>query len=252
MSISLIIFAVLLFFIVAALYSSVGHAGASGYLAVMALLSFPPESIKPTSLVLNILVAAIAAYRFISMGYFDKKIFFGFVLFSLPAAFIGGYIQLPPFYFKILAGCFLVISAVFLLLRKHKNETETENMTNFWLMTSVFGTLIGFFSGIIGVGGGIFLTPVLLLLNWTEIKKVAGISALFILFNSVSGLLGHISSLNKVEPASLYYVMAVIAGALFGSYLGTKKFNNRLILYCLFVILLSAGLKFIFLDALFH
>lgn len=240
----------LLFFIISALYSSIGHAGASGYLAVMALLSFAPESIKPTSLILNIIVAAIASYRFISQGYFDKRIFLSFIVFSLPTAFIGGYLKLPTLYFKLIAGTFLIMSAILLLLKQKNTEHPLKEIKHQWLYSAVFGSVIGFVSGIIGVGGGIFLTPVILLLGWTTVKNASGISALFILLNSVSGLLGHVSSLNKLDAHSPYWIAAVIAGGVLGSYLGSKKFNNRVIIYCLFIVLLSAGLKFIFVDAM--
>jgi uncharacterized membrane protein YfcA len=250
MSETLMLVAFLLFFLIAALYSSIGHAGASGYLAIMALLSFAPESIKPTSLILNITVALIASIRFIKEGYFDKKIFLAFVLFSVPASFIGGMFTLPAFYFKILAGIFLIISAIMLLFKKPSNSEEIKEIKNLWLWSAVFGTLIGFVSGIIGVGGGIFLTPLILMLGWTKIKNVSGISALFILLNSISGLLGHLSSLNKLDTRIVYWVIAVIIGGLAGSYMGAKKFNNRVIIYCLFIVLLSAGLKFIFVDAM--
>lgn len=250
MTVSFITIAFVLFFIVAALYSSIGHAGASGYLAIMALLSFAPESIKPTSLVLNIIVAAIASYRFISQGYFDKKIFFAFVVFSVPASFLGGLITLPSFYFKMLAGIFLIVSAVFLVLKKQNITEESKKINNLWLLSAVFGSIIGFVSGIIGVGGGIFLTPLILMFGWTRIKNVSGISALFILLNSVSGLLGHLSALNKLDTHVSYWIVAVIGGGILGSYFGSKKFNNRIIIYCLFIVLLSAGLKFIFVDAM--
>lgn len=250
MSDLIFISAFLLFILVAVLYSSIGHAGASGYLAIMALLSFTPDSIKPTSLVLNITVALIASIRFIKEGYFDKKIFLSFVLFSVPASFIGGMFTLPVFYFKILAGVFLVLSAFLLLFKKQVKDEEVKEIKNLWLWSAVFGTLIGFVSGIIGVGGGIFLTPLILMLGWTKVKNVSGISALFILLNSISGLLGHLSSLNKLDTHIPYWVAAVVIGGIAGSYLGAKKFNNKLIIYCLFVVLLSAGLKFIFVDAM--
>jgi len=250
MSETFIVGAFLLFFLIAVLYSSIGHAGASGYLAIMALLSFAPESIKPTSLILNITVALIASFRFIKEGYFDKKIFLAFVLFSVPASFIGGMFTLPAFYFKILSGVFLIISAIMLLFKKPSKTEELTEIKNLWLWSAVFGTLIGFVSGIIGVGGGIFLTPLILMLGWTKLKNVSGISALFILLNSISGLMGHLSSLNKLDSHIVYWVIAVILGGLAGSYMGAKKFNNRVIIYCLFIVLLSAGLKFIFVDAM--
>lgn len=245
-----ILTAFVLFFIIAALYSSIGHAGASGYLAIMALLQFVPESIKPTSLVLNVIVASIASYRFISDGYFDKRIFLAFAVFSIPASFIGGFITLPVFYFNIFTGLFLIVSAIILISRKKQKFENLKEIKNLWLMSTLFGTGIGFISGIIGVGGGIFLTPLILMLGWTSVKNVSGISALFILVNSISGLLGHFSSVQKLDATIMYWIVAVIFGGLTGSYLGSKKFNQRIIIYCLFVVLLSAGVKFIFVDAL--
>jgi uncharacterized membrane protein YfcA len=246
-----IIYTCFLFALIATLYSSVGHAGASGYLAVMALLSFSPESIKPTSLILNIIVALITSIKFISSGYFDKKIFLAFIISSLPASFLGGFIKLDPFLFKLFAGGFLIVSGILLLSKfRRKNEEKSLNPYNFKLAL-VIGLFIGFFSGMIGVGGGIFLTPILIMLNWTSLKNISGISALFILLNSIGGLTGHIASLQKLDTNVFYWIIAASIGGLIGSYFGTKKFNNKAIYICLIIVLLSAGIKFIFVDA-FH
>jgi len=246
MDLHIVIF--LLFMVIAALYSSVGHAGASGYLALMALLSFQPEIIKPTSLVLNIVVALIASIKFISNGYFDKKIFLAFIITSVPASFAGGYIKLDPFWFKILAGIFLIFSATLLLAKFFSKQTSnTTKPYNIALALSL-GLLIGFFSGLIGVGGGIFLTPLLIMLNWTSLKNISGISALFILLNSISGLTGHLSSIKSLDYTIFYWVTAVVIGGIIGSYFGTKKFNNKAIYVCLIIVLLSAGLKFMLVD----
>lgn len=245
----IIVYTFFLFALIAALYSSVGHAGASGYLAVMALLSFSPESIKPTSLVLNIVVALITSIKFISSGYFDKKIFLAFILTSLPASFVGGFIKLDPFLFKLFAGAFLIISSVMLLVKlKKKNNAKPLAPYNLKLALLI-GLFIGFFSGMIGVGGGIFLTPILVMLNWTSLKNIAGISALFILLNSIGGLAGHLTSLQKLDFQVSYWIAAVIIGGFVGSYFGTKKFNNKAIYICLIIVLLSAGIKFILVDA---
>ncbi|RYZ98918.1 MAG: sulfite exporter TauE/SafE family protein [Sphingobacteriaceae bacterium] len=243
----IIILAVVLFLVIATLYASVGHAGASGYLAAMALLSFAPESIKPISLVLNICVATIVSYKYIKAGYFDRKIFIPVAIASLPMAFIGGSITVDPQYFKLFAGIFLIISATLLLLRQYiKPNTEVTPMPfGYGLM---MGAMIGLISGLIGVGGGIFLSPVIILANWTTIKKASGVAALIILCNSITGLAGHLSSLNKVDSNILYYIPAVIAGSFIGSYLGTKLLTNKLIITCLFIVLFSAGLKFILVD----
>ncbi|MBK9282965.1 MAG: sulfite exporter TauE/SafE family protein [Sphingobacteriaceae bacterium] len=244
------IIAFVLFFTIAALYSSIGHAGASGYLAVMALLSFTPESIKPTSLILNIIVAAIASFKFISAGYFDRKIFFSLIIFSIPASFFGGYLSLSPIYFKLISGIFLIVAAFLLLVKKNIKADEIKEVKSLIMWSALLGSLIGFLSGIIGVGGGIFLTPLLLVLGWTKVKNASGISALFILFNSISGLMGHMSAVKNVDSKIGYWVIAVVIGGFIGSYLGSKRFNNKVILYCLFVILLTAGLKFIFIDTM--
>lgn len=235
-----------LFFLVALLYSSVGHAGASGYLAVMALLSFPVESIKTTSLVLNILVASIASYRFIKAGYFDKKVFLTFAVASIPIALIGGAITVDPKVFKITAGAFLMLSAVLLVGKNYFTKQISEEVKAIPLLQGLtIGAVIGFLSGLIGVGGGIFLSPIMILMNWTTVKKASGVAALFILCNSVMGLLGHLSKLQTLDGNMLYWTVAVIVGGLIGSYLGTIRFSNKPIIAILALVLFSAGLKFV-------
>jgi uncharacterized membrane protein YfcA len=248
MTITLLILTFSLFFLVAALYSSIGHAGASGYLAIMALLSFAPVAIKPTSLVLNILVASIATYKFIKAGYFDRKIFLSFIITAFPMAFLGGYLAIGPQYFKLLAGLFLVVSAMLLIVKEYLKAPTAANgtMPLYWGLG--LGAVIGLVSGLIGVGGGIFLSPIIIMANWTTVKKASGIAALFILCNSLAGLAGHFSSLNKIDGNIFYWVVAVLLGGFIGSHFGTAKFNNRIITYCLFLVLLTAGLKFIFVD----
>ncbi|MFP5471683.1 MAG: sulfite exporter TauE/SafE family protein, partial [Bacteroidia bacterium] len=221
---------------------------ASGYLAIMALLSFAPETIKPTSLILNIVVALIASIKFIKAGYFDKKIFFSFILTALPMAFLGGYISISPKYFKLIAGIFLIASASILIIREYvkPSSTTTKTMSLYWGLS--IGAVIGLVSGLIGVGGGIFLSPIIIMTGWTTVKKASGVAALFILFNSIAGLAGHITALNKVENTIFYWIIAVIIGGLIGTYFGTKKYNNKIIITCLFLVLLTAGLKFVFVD----
>jgi len=245
--ISLIAF---LFFIIAILYSTVGHAGASGYLAIMGILSFAPDSIKPISLVLNIVVASIASYKFIKADYFNLKIFLYFICTSIPFAFLGGYISISPKYFKLVAGLFLVASAILLILKTLIKPKEIEPKPIPLIYGLSIGSLVGLFSGLIGVGGGIFLSPILIMANWTTVKKASGIAALFILCNSISGLLGHIIAFNNIDSNIIYWIIAVALGGFIGSYLGTKKFNSKIILGFLFSVLLTAGLKFIFIDFL--
>ncbi len=240
--------AFLLFLTIATLYSSVGHAGASGYLAIMALLSFAPESIKPTSLILNSAVALIASVKFIRAGYFDRKIFIAFIATSLPMAFLGGYISIGPKYFKLLAGIFLIVSAVLLFVKQYIRPRETPIRQMPLAAGLVLGAFIGLLSGLIGVGGGIFLSPILIMANCTTVKNAAGISALFILCNSLAGLAGHVSGIQQLDVSILYWLIAVVIGGVLGSYLGTMKFNNKVIIAFLFLVLLTAGLKFVLVD----
>ena len=234
-----------LFLFVAFVYSSVGHAGASGYLAVMSLLSFPLLEIKSTSLLLNIVVAAIASYKFISAGYFDKKVFFSFAVTSIPAAFIGGAINLDPHIFKLLAGIFLLLSAGGLIIKsKRINQDETSEVNIY--VALIIGAIIGLFSGLIGVGGGIFLSPLIIIMGWTSLKKTSGVAALFILCNSIIGLVGHVYT-NAFHVHSVqYWLLAVIIGGYTGAYLGSSLYKNKILRGILFIVLCSAGLKFLF------
>ena len=239
-----------LFFLIAMLYSSVGHAGASGYLAIMALLSFSPESMKPTSLILNICVALIASIKYIRAGYFDIKIFLIFASSSIPFSFLGGYLSIGLIDFKLFAGFFLVLSAILLFVRGYINPIAKEAVPMKPIYGLILGAVIGILSGLIGVGGGIFLSPILIMTNWTDIKKASGIAALFILCNSISALLGHVTAFKQIDFAIIYWIIAVCLGGILGSYLGTIKMNSKLIILVLFFVLLSAGLKFIFIDSL--
>ena len=245
MSSEFILLAFGLFLVVAFLYASVGHAGASGYLAVMALLSFTPASIKPTSLVLNIIVSAIASYKFIGEGYFNRKVFFAFAATSIPFAFVGGYMKIDPLYFKMFAGIFLLVSAVLLLARQFIKPVETTRAVNYPLALAL-GAVIGLISGLIGVGGGIFLSPLLILLRYTKVKEASGIAALFIFCNSILGLLGHYLSIKSIDAMIVYWIAAVVIGGWTGAHLGAKRFNNKFIVGLLFIVLVSAGLKFLF------
>jgi uncharacterized protein len=245
MAISHIILTSILFLIISILYSSVGHAGASGYLAVMALLSFAPETIKPTSLILNVVVASIASIKYIKADCFDKRVFLAFILTSLPMAFVGGYITMSPRYFKLIAGLFLIVSSLLLIIREYFKPSPTITNQMPFAYGLIGGSFIGLLSGLIGVGGGIFLSPIIIMANWTSVKKASGVAALFILFNSLAGLAGHILALNKLDHNIFYWIVAVVIGGLIGSFLGTIKFNNKIIITCLFLVLLSAGLKFL-------
>jgi uncharacterized membrane protein YfcA len=245
-SIDMLVLQLIPFFLIALLYSSVGHGGGSGYLAVMALLSFSPELIKPTALVLNIFVATIASIKFIKAGYFDKKAFASCAFTAIPMAFLGGYIQLNPTFYKLIAGAFLIVSAVLLVFNKKPNADICNSKKEISLpVFMVLGGLIGLFSGMIGIGGGIFLSPILVLSNRICIKKVSGVAALFILLNSLAGLAGHLSAVSYLDTSIVFSIIAVAIGGFLGSYLGSTKFSRKIIIYCLAVVLSNAGLKFI-------
>ncbi len=241
-------------FLVAILYSSVGHAGASGYIAVMSLLSLAPATVKPTALALNILVATIGSVQFIRQGYFSWRLFWPFALLSIPLAYVGGFVNLPVAWFKVLLGLVLIYSA-WRLVAPSFSQTPTETDQSLSLHNSLpipsvtlaigVGALIGLLSGLTGTGGGIFLTPLILMMNWARPKVAAGVSALFILFNSVAGLLGNFAS-TKALPSELgWLLLAAGIGGLIGSTLGSRYFAADLIKRFLAVVLLIAGLKLV-------
>ncbi|MGC2236200.1 MAG: sulfite exporter TauE/SafE family protein [Pyrinomonadaceae bacterium] len=234
---------VLAIFVVAVLYSSVGHGGASGYLAVMALLGVSATTTRPTALILNLFVASIAFVQFYRAGHFDRRVFLPFAAASVPFAFLGGMIHLPTTVYKIILGVVLMLAAIRLAINL-KNENEP-NAPNVWLALLI-GAGLGFVSGLVGVGGGIFLTPILLLMNWTETKKAAGISALFILVNSISGLLGNYAQVLQLSSNVIFWIVAAILGGVIGSTLGSYRFNSLTLRRVLAFGLLIAGVKLIF------
>ncbi len=236
---AVIIFAI---FVVAILYSSVGHGGASGYLAVMAFLAVAPEITRPTALVLNVFVASIAAFQFYRAGHFSWKLFLPFAAASVPFAFIGGMIQLPTTVYKIVLGVVLILAAV-RLAWKFKVDAEIKE-PSIWLSLMI-GAIMGLLSGLVGIGGGIFLTPVLLLMNWSETKKAAGISAMFILVNSIAGIAGNYAQVVKLPPNVWFWIAAAVVGGLIGSTLGSKRFDSITLRRVLAVVLLFAGVKLI-------
>jgi uncharacterized membrane protein YfcA len=239
------VFVIIAIFLVAALYSSVGHGGASGYLAMMALLSVAPETARPAALLLNVFVASIAAFQFCRAGYFDWKIFLPFAAGSVPFAFVGGLIHLPTGVYKLILGAVLILAAVRLAINL-KTDSEVEHNAPKFLTAFLIGALIGFVSGLVGVGGGIFLTPILLLMNWTETKRAAGVSAAFILVNSISGLLGNYAQVLSLPQEVWLWIAVAIFGGLLGATLGSRRFNSMTLRRVLAVGLLIAGAKLIF------
>lgn len=230
-------------FIIAILYSSVGHAGASGYIAVMSLLSLAPAVIKPSALALNILVASIAAYQFFRAGHFSWRLFWPFALLAVPFAFLGGYVTLPDAGFKKLVGGVLLYSAVRLVFQGRMERPERDPPRPAALAV---GAGIGLLSGLTGTGGGIFLTPLLLLMGWARPKGAAAVSALFILLNSAAGLLGNVSSTKSLPTFILPLLLAAGLGGAIGSYLGSRSFGTATIKRLLAAVLLIAGTKLLF------
>jgi len=230
--------------IIAFLYSSVGHGGASGYLAIMALFGTQPELMKSSALILNLFVAGLAFTAYYRAGYFRLKLLLPFVLGSIPMSFIGAKMNIDPHLYKILLGICLSF-AVFRLFLKNVVCKEHRNLAFVWAM--LIGAFIGFFSGMIGIGGGIILSPLLILFGWANLKETAAVSAMFILLNSVSGLAGLFSSGIQLNHEIYSWILAGIVGAILGSYMGSFKFSFRKLQYILASVLLFAIVKlFIF------
>ncbi len=235
---------ILAIFIVAVMYSSVGHGGASGYLAVMALLAVAPEVMRPTALMLNVLVSAIAFAQFAYKGGFSWRVFWPFAVASIPMAYVGGSIVLPTNAHKIVLGVVLIFTAVRLSLRLSGDGEEPRQPPI--AAALALGAAIGFVSGLVGVGGGIFLTPVLLLMRWSEARVAAGVSALFILLNSASALAGSYSKVAELPEIVWAWLAAALIGGVIGATLGSNKFGSLTLRRVLAVVLVVAGIKLIF------
>jgi uncharacterized protein len=229
--------------IVAFLYSSVGHAGASGYIATMTLFGLATTVIRPTALVLNILVATIGSFQFWKAGHFSWKLLWPFALLSVPAAYFGGYLQPSASILRILIGFVLLLSAARLFFRK--KDPEQTNPPSKPVAIGV-GAGLGFLSGLTGTGGGIFLTPLILFCKWSVIRQAAAVSALFILVNSIGGLVGYFTAKHSIPTLGIYLAIPAIIGGTIGSYLGSRRLPARGIAIFLAIVLAIAGCKLIF------
>ena len=235
------------FFFIALLYSTVGHAGASGYLATMALLSFPPAVMKPTALALNIIVALVTTVRFAKAGYFSWRLFWPFALASVPMAYLGGGMHVDATIYKILVGIALVFAALHLILRSKVAPDDPGQATYPGIGTSLaVGGGLGFLSGLTGVGGGIFLSPVLIILHWAGLRRTAAVAAAFILLNSISGLTGYYHKGGAFPDHIGFWSIAVVSGGYIGSTLGATKFNSPVLRALLGGMLVMAGMKLAF------
>ncbi len=231
-----------LFLLAALLYSSVGHAGASGYLAVMGLMGVAAGVMKPTALVLNIIVASVAAVQFYRAGCFSWRLFWPFAVTSIPAAFVGGAITLPAAYYKPVVGAILLVAAVRMVWTAARSDTQPAHPPPLWVAL-LTGAALGLLSGLTGTGGGIFLSPLLLIAGWAKTRETSGVSAVFILVNSIAGLLGAVASLRSLPPAIPLWGAAALAGGLTGSYFGSKRIPSPWLRRLLAAVLVVAGLK---------
>ena len=243
---SLILFYVLLF-LVAFLYSSVGHGGASGYLALMAIFSITPDVMKPTALLLNLFVSLTSFIQFYRGRHFNWKLFLPFAITSVPMAYVGGLLTVDDNLYKKLLGILLIIPIIRFLFFANIQAEELRK-SNF-ILSLLIGAAIGFLSGLIGIGGGIILSPVLLLLKWSDMKQTAAISALFIFFNSLSGLAGQLTKGINFSTDMYVYVAVAFVGGICGAYFGSLKFKSNILKYMLAVVLIVAAYKLLFTHA---
>ena len=230
-------------FIMAFMYSSVGHGGASGYLAVLAMLGVSQIVMKPSALLLNIFVSGISFFQYYRSNHFNFRLFWPFAITSVPAAFLGALIPLQDSYYKKILGICLILSVLRLTLFGWKNEASTENNELKLWVGLITGALIGLVSGMIGIGGGIILSPIILLLHWGKMKETASVSALFIFVNSISGLIAVLASGTHIPDSVYPYLGFAIIGGVAGSYFGSKKFEFKILKYLLAIVLTIAALK---------
>ncbi len=274
----------LVFFVIAFLYSAVGHGGASGYLALMSILQVAPEHMKPVALILNLVVSGIAFIQFYRQGHFLWRLFLPIAALSIPMAYLGGFTPLKDDVYQFGLGVFLLVSVVLLNINLRgrislKNDDDKRVLADnasqlsreYLLAAAVMGGGIGYVSGLLGIGGGILLSPVLLLLGWTQQKQTAAMGAAFIFVNSMSGLVGFVqqhplweSTAEKVSGVAgqaitdgsvleIYWlsvlmivgalITPVILGGVAGSWYGSKKFSHRGMKGILSVVLLIAAIK---------
>ena len=233
----------LLIAIVAFLYASVGHGGASGYLALMVIFGISPVLMKSSALLLNIFVSGIAFIQYYRQGHFKWKILLPFILLSIPLSFIGAKIHIEVRVYKIILAACLMIATLRLLGVFGKNDDAKINDVKF-IPAVLIGGVIGFISGMIGIGGGILLSPFLLLLHWADIKKASAVSAAFIFLNSVSGIAGA-SSGQQFSPQIYSWVTAAIIGGTAGAFFGSRKFNHVVLRYILSIVLIFACTKLV-------
>lgn len=237
--------------LVALLYATVGHAGATGYIAVMTLFGLEPAVVRPTALVLNVVVASIATAQFARAGHFRPRLFLPLATASVPCAVAGGAVALPLAAFEALVGVVLLVSAALTVLeRRPQDDAQPEppwlGVSGSWLGVAVLalvGAAIGLLSGLTGVGGGVFLTPVLLAARTAPVKSIAAITAPFILVNSLAGLVGGLLAGRPPTVVAATFVVAVVIGGVVGAQLGAFRLPSRTLRVLMAVVLVVAGVK---------
>jgi uncharacterized membrane protein YfcA len=231
--------------IAAALYSSVGHGGASAYLAIMALFSVAPETMRPTALALNLVVATFAATRFALQRQTNWRILIAFAVTAVPPAFVGGGVDLAPTIYRPLVGAMLLLAAARLFWQPERLVARPVRAPS-WAVTLPTGAALGFLAGLTGTGGGIFLSPLIILFGWEDARKTSGIAAAFIVLNSAAGLVGNIASVKQLPPELPFLVASVFAGALLGTWLGVSRLPRHRLLQGLAIVLVIAAMKLFF------
>ena len=230
-------------FLGAILYTSVGHAGASAYIAVMTLFDLPPVVIKPTALTLNIFVSSFTSLRYIKSNFFNKTLFLFLSVGSVPAAFIGGRINLPSDVYRPVIGVLLLLSGLRFLVQAMQSDKAHRQVNK--PLAVFIGACVGLLSGITGTGGGIFLSPLIIWLGWVSVKQASGTVAAFIFVNSTAGLLGNFQSTSSLPSELPVFIIAVLLGAFIGTRFGIKRFSSVGVKRALGVVLLIAGAKFL-------
>jgi uncharacterized protein len=237
------LFIVALLALVAFLYASVGHGGASGYIAILSLFGFGQAIIRPSSLILNIVVSGISFYQFYRHGYFRWRLFWPFALLSIPLAYWGGLHKLSEHLYQQLLGICLIFPILRLLgWGQASNQVKEIHLPS----ALVIGAIIGLLSGMLGIGGGILLTPLLIILAWAGMKEAAAVSALFIFVNSVSGLIAQLQNGMQIPTQTYYWLLGAVLGGLLGAYYGSKYFVPQVLKYLLAVVLVIACAKLLF------
>jgi len=228
-------------FTIAFLYSSVGHGGASGYLALMALFGVEVALMKPSALVLNLFVSSIAFISYYRAGHFRLRTLLPFAVASIPMAFLGATLEISPELYKKILGVCLFLAALRIVIRPRNSEGESRRLSI--PIALVSGAIIGFFAGMIGIGGGIILAPLLLLTRWAGMKETAAVSAAFIFLNSLAGLSGHLVAGMALSPTILLWIVVVVAGGLAGSWSGSFRLSAVQLKYLVTAVLLMASIK---------